>query len=240
MEWKEEQSTIDVSVLHQKAIEQEQDDDDDDVKDNWDDSSEDEEAPVVAAPSPAPSTKASKLQEKIAEREAQRAKRLAQLRKEEQEATPKTAAEQLDEKQRILAEQKQSDLDAAREMFGVDNVVEQPAGRIDSCQPTNAEEFDELRLLLLDKIGKLQAEAAFDVFVKNLIEGLATYADPSDLKQLTAGMSALASVKEKASKAKKKGGIRGAKKLTMGKTDREELSRRNADDEMYADMDDFM
>jgi len=218
-----------------------EDEDSDGLKDNWDDEDEEEDD----KPKPQVEVKQKKkktLQEKIKEREEK--KRLEALEREEErkrieeenkELSPEEALAAKIEAQRL---QEESDLQLAREAFGVTDQPPPGTKTIDNFVPTSKEDFDELRSMLVKKLSAHESKKDYPLFLENMFRELCTGIEPDDIKKISSALTSLATEKQKAVKAAKGGTKKKGKTLKVGK------ASKNDDfdnyDNAYDDYDDFM
>ncbi|CAO2602361.1 Eukaryotic translation initiation factor 3 subunit J-A, partial [Lemmus lemmus] len=121
-----------------------------DVKDNWDDDDDDEKEEAEVKPEVKVSEK-KKSAEKIKEKEWQQKKRQEEIRKrleESEEPEVLTPEEQLADKLRLKKLQGESDLELAKETFGVNTT----GYGTDAMNPPSRDDFIEFGKLLKDKI----------------------------------------------------------------------------------------
>ncbi|KAL4613383.1 Eukaryotic translation initiation factor 3 subunit J-A, partial [Arapaima gigas] len=120
-----------------------------------------------------------------------------------QETTEPTPEEQLAEKFRVKKLQEESDLELAKEAFGVTNIVP----RIDSMSPTSKEEFTEFERLLKEKISQYEKSVHYSNFLDSLFRDLCISLEVEELKKINLSLTVLLSEKqkqEKQNKSKKK------------------------------------
>ncbi|KAL7867917.1 hypothetical protein SRHO_G00093010 [Serrasalmus rhombeus] len=183
-------------------------DEDEDVKDNWDDEEEEEEkvtetkAVTVVKP-----TEKKKLGDKIKEKESLQRKRQDELRKqleESKDSTELTPEEELAEKLRVKKLQEDSDLELAKDAFGI---VSNNVTGIDAMSPSSKDEFAEFERLLRDKITSYEKSIHYSSFLESLFRDLCLSLEVEDLKKVNNSLTVLLSEKqrqEKQSKGKKK------------------------------------
>ncbi|XP_026095054.1 eukaryotic translation initiation factor 3 subunit J-A-like isoform X2 [Carassius auratus] len=195
-------------------------DEDDDVKDNWDDDEEeekDEEKKSETKP-----TEKKKLSEKIKEKENLQRKKQEELQKrleESKNSTELTPEEELAEKLRVKKLQEDSDLELAKEVFGV---VSNNVSGIDAMSPSTKEDFTEFERLLKEKISSCEKSIHYSSFLESLFRDLCLSLEVDDLKKINNSLTVLLSEKqrqEKANKGKKKkkgvlpgGGLKATKR----------------------------
>uniref|UniRef100_A0A4W2G6R6 Eukaryotic translation initiation factor 3 subunit J n=1 Tax=Bos indicus x Bos taurus TaxID=30522 RepID=A0A4W2G6R6_BOBOX len=114
-----------------------------------------------------------------------------------------TAEEQLADKLRLKKLQEESDLELAKETFGVNNTVY----GIDAMNPSSRDDFTEFGKLLKDKITQYEKSLYYANFLEALVRDVCISLEIDDLKKITNSLTVLCSEKqkqEKQSKAKKK------------------------------------
>ncbi|XP_033621176.1 eukaryotic translation initiation factor 3 subunit J [Fukomys damarensis] len=173
--------------------------------DNWDDDEEDKKEEAEVKPEIKISEK-KKIAEKIKEKERQQKKRQEEIKKRlEEPEEPKvlTLEEQLADKLRLKKLQEESDLELAKETFGVNNTVY----GIDAMNPSSRDDFMEFGKLLKDKITQYEKSLYYASFLEALVRDVCISLEIDDLKKITNSLTVLCSEKqkqEKQSKAKKK------------------------------------
>lgn len=180
-------------------------DEDEDVKDNWDDDDDENKEEAEVKPEVKISEK-KKIAEKIKEKERQQKKRQEEIKKrleEPEESKVLTPEEQLADKLRLKKLQEESDLELAKETFGVNNTVY----GIDAMNPSSRDDFTEFGKLLKDKITQYEKSLYYASFLEALVRDVCISLEIDDLKKITNSLTVLCSEKqkqEKQSKAKKK------------------------------------
>ncbi|PNI75145.1 EIF3J isoform 3 [Pan troglodytes] len=114
-----------------------------------------------------------------------------------------TPEEQLADKLRLKKLQEESDLELAKETFGVNNTVY----GIDAMNPSSRDDFTEFGKLLKDKITQYEKSLYYASFLEVLVRDVCISLEIDDLKKITNSLTVLCSEKqkqEKQSKAKKK------------------------------------
>uniref|UniRef100_A0A8C1P688 Eukaryotic translation initiation factor 3 subunit J n=2 Tax=Cyprinus carpio TaxID=7962 RepID=A0A8C1P688_CYPCA len=195
-------------------------DEDDDVKDNWDDDEEEEKEEEKK--SEAKPAEKKKLSEKIKEKENLQRKKQEELLKQLQEpenSTELTPEEELAEKLRVKKLQEDSDLELAKEVFGV---VSNNVTGIDAMSPSTKEDFTEFERLLKEKISSYEKSVHYSSFLETLFRDLCLSLEVEDFKKISNSLTVLLSEKqrqEKANKGKKKkkgvvpgGGLKATKR----------------------------
>ncbi|KAB1278147.1 Eukaryotic translation initiation factor 3 subunit J, partial [Camelus dromedarius] len=132
-----------------------------------------------------------KIAEKIKEKERQQKKRQEEIKK------------RLADKLRLKKLQEESDLELAKETFGVNNTVY----GIDAMNPSSRDDFTEFGKLLKDKITQYEKSLYYASFLEALVRDVCISLEIDDLKKITNSLTVLCSEKqkqEKQSKAKKK------------------------------------
>ncbi|XP_016133206.1 eukaryotic translation initiation factor 3 subunit J-A isoform X1 [Sinocyclocheilus grahami] len=180
-------------------------DEDDDVKDNWDDDEEEEKEEEEKKSEAKPAEK-KKLGEKIKEKEnVQRQKQEELLKQFElQESESSTELTPEEEKLRVKKLQEDSDLELAKEAFGV---VSNNVTGIDAMSPSTKEDFTEFERLLKEKISSYEKSIHYSSFLETLFRDLCLSLEVEDLKKISNSLTVLLSEKqrqEKANKGKKK------------------------------------
>nr|XP_005300734.1 eukaryotic translation initiation factor 3 subunit J isoform X1 [Chrysemys picta bellii] len=189
-------------------------DEEDEVKDNWDDEEEEEEEEketeikagfVVHCFTESKVSEKKKIAEKIKEREKQLKKKQEEIKKRleaPEEAKELTPEEQLADKLRLKKLQEESDLELAKETFGVNNTC-----GIDAMNPSSKDDFTEFGRLLKEKITQYEKSLHYASFLEALVRDVCISLEVDDLKKITNALTVLCSEKqkqEKQSKAKKK------------------------------------
>ncbi|XP_042609622.1 eukaryotic translation initiation factor 3 subunit J-A isoform X1 [Cyprinus carpio] len=197
-------------------------DEDDDVKDNWDDDEEEEKEEEKK--SEAKPAEKKKLSEKIKEKENLQRKKQEELLKqfelqEPENSTELTPEEELAEKLRVKKLQEDSDLELAKEVFGV---VSNNVTGIDAMSPSTKEDFTEFERLLKEKISSYEKSVHYSSFLETLFRDLCLSLEVEDFKKISNSLTVLLSEKqrqEKANKGKKKkkgvvpgGGLKATKR----------------------------
>uniref|UniRef100_A0A673I322 Eukaryotic translation initiation factor 3 subunit J n=1 Tax=Sinocyclocheilus rhinocerous TaxID=307959 RepID=A0A673I322_9TELE len=205
----ETEEPIKKAAVHDKW---EGEDEDDDVKDNWDDDEEEEkEEEKKSEDKP---TEKKKLSEKRKEKENLQRKKQEELQKqttvqkleleESKNSTELTPEEDLAEKCRVKKLQEDSDLELAKEAFGV---VSNNVTGIDAMSPSTKEDFTEFERLLKEKMSSYEKSIHYSSFLETLFRDLCLSLEVDDLKKVNNSLTVLLSEKqrqEKANKGKKK------------------------------------
>ncbi|RXN26209.1 eukaryotic translation initiation factor 3 subunit J-A-like protein [Labeo rohita] len=218
-------------------------DEDDDVKDNWDDDEEEEKEEEKMSVTEAKPTEKKKLSEKIKEKENLQRKKQEELKKqieESKDSTELTPEEELAEKLRVKKLQEDSDLELAKEAFGV---VSNNVTGIDAMSPSTKDDFTEFERLLKEKISSYEKSIHYSSFLETLFRDLCLSLEVDDLKKISNSLTVLLSEKQRQEKAnkgkKKKKGVLpgGGLKATM----KDDLADYGHFDGGYAqDYEDFM
>lgn len=217
-------------------------DEEDDIADSWDALDEDENKEKKV--STAPKKKKKTLAEKIAEKEEKKIKeklaREEERRLEEEQNRELSPDEQIAEKLRQQRLQEESDLELAKEAFGITEPL--PGVKtIDTFNPTDKEEFTELAKMVTTKFQQFEEESEYPGFLESLFRDLCTAVDPETIKKISTALNVLATEKQKMIKAKaggKKKGAKAANTLKVGKASKSDMSSYN--DDFYDEYEDFM
>lgn len=188
-------------------------DEDEDVKDNWDDEDEDEEKKTDEKKAETKVSEKKKLSEKIKEKENRLKKKQQELQQRETEQQALTPEEQQAEKLRVKKLQEDSDMELAKEAFGVSSTSNSVTG-IDAMCPSSKEDFTEFEKLLKEKITQFEKSVHYSSFLDSLFRELCISLEVDDLKKVSNSLSVLLSEKQKQEKQnkgkkKKKGVIPG-------------------------------
>ncbi|XP_062848266.1 eukaryotic translation initiation factor 3 subunit J-A [Trichomycterus rosablanca] len=178
-------------------------DDDEDVKDNWDDEEEEkvEDTKAVAKPS-----EKKKLSDKIKEKESLERKKQEELQnrlEESEDTTELTPEQELEDKLGLEKLQEDSDLELAKDTFGVSNNVT----GIDAMSPSSKDDFTEFERLLVEKITPYEKSIHYSSFLESLFRDLCLSLEVDDLKKINNSLTVLLGEKqrqEKQNKGKKK------------------------------------
>lgn len=178
-------------------------DEEEEVKDNWDDD-EAEASKQDPEKTEQKVTEKKKLLDKIKEKEKQQKKRQEELKMRLEvleESKELSQEEQQAEKLRLKKLQEDSDLELAKEAFGVSETG------IDAMKPSTREHFTEFGKLLKEKITQYEKSPYYPSFLETLMREVCISLEIDDLKKITNSLTVLCSEKqkqEKQSKAKKK------------------------------------
>uniref|UniRef100_A0A6I8NZQ2 Eukaryotic translation initiation factor 3 subunit J n=1 Tax=Ornithorhynchus anatinus TaxID=9258 RepID=A0A6I8NZQ2_ORNAN len=184
-------------------------DEDDDVKDNWDDDEEEKKETTEVKPETKVSEK-KKIAEKIKEKERQQKRRQEEIKKrleEPEEPKELTPEEQLADKLRLKKLQEESDLELAKETFGVTTTT---VSGIDAMNPISRDDFTEFGRLLKDKITQYEKSFYYPGFLEALVRDICISLEIDDLKKVTNSLTVLCSEKQKQEKVR---GWRGGAEL---------------------------
>ncbi|XP_043083550.1 eukaryotic translation initiation factor 3 subunit J-A isoform X1 [Puntigrus tetrazona] len=244
----EPEEPIKKAAVHDKW---EGEDEDDDVKDNWDDDDDDadeeeeEEEKEEEKKSEAKPTEKKKLSEKIKEKENLQRKKQEELVKrielqDSENSTELAPEDELAEKLRVKKLQEDSDLELAKEAFGV---VSNNVTGIDAMSPSTKDDFTEFERLLKEKISSYEKSIHYSSFLETLFRDLCLSLEVDDMKKISNSLTVLLSEKQRQEKAnkgkKKKKGVvpGGGLKATM----KDDLADYGGFDGGYAqDYEDFM
>lgn len=159
---------------------------------------------------------------------------------ESESSTEVTPEEELAEKLRVKKLQEDSDLELAKEAFGV---VSNNVTGIDAMIPSTKDDFTEFERLLKEKISSYEKSTHYSSFLETLFRDLCLSLEVDDLKKISTSLTALLSEKQRQEKAnkgkkKKKGVLPGGSfKATM----KDDLADYGEFDGGYAqDYEDFM
>ncbi|XP_051979006.1 eukaryotic translation initiation factor 3 subunit J-A-like isoform X2 [Xyrauchen texanus] len=195
----ETEEPIKKAAVHDKW---EGEDEDDDVKDNWDD---DEEEEKVEENTEAKTTEKKKLSDKIKEKENVQRKKQEELRKQAEESnnsTERTPEEELAERLRVKKLQEDSDLELAKETFGV---VSNNITGIDAMSPSSKEDFTEFERLLREKMNPYEKSIHYSSFLESLFRDLCLSLEVEDLKKINNSLTVLLGEKQRQEKQQNKG-----------------------------------
>ncbi|NWI39327.1 EIF3J factor, partial [Picathartes gymnocephalus] len=181
-----------------------------------------------------------KIAEKIKEKEKLQKKKQEELKKrleapeEQKELTPE---EQLADKLRLKKLQEESDLELAKETFGVNNTC-----GIDAMNPSSKDDFTEFGKLLKEKITQYEKSLHYAGFLEALLRDVCISLEVDDLKKITNTLTVLCSEKQKQeknkAKKKKKGVVPGGGLKATMKDDLADYG--GYDGEYVQDFEDFM
>uniref|UniRef100_A0A8B9LNZ1 Eukaryotic translation initiation factor 3 subunit J n=1 Tax=Astyanax mexicanus TaxID=7994 RepID=A0A8B9LNZ1_ASTMX len=180
-------------------------DEDDDVKDNWDDEEEEDEK-VTEAKAEVKSTEKKKLSDKIKEKENLQKKKQEELRKRLEESNDSTELtpeeDELAEKLRVKKLQEDSDLELAKDAFGI---VPNNVTGIDAMSPSSKDDFTEFERLLKEKITSYEKSIHYSSFLESLFRDLCLSLEVEDLKKINNSLTVLLSEKQRQEKQQNKG-----------------------------------
>ncbi|XP_060742929.1 eukaryotic translation initiation factor 3 subunit J-A isoform X4 [Tachysurus vachellii] len=188
-------------------------DEDEDVKDNWDDEEEEEDKLTETKTVTKPPEK-KKLSDKIKEKESLQKKKQEEFQKqleESQDSKEYPPEEELAEKLRLKKLQEDSDLELAKEVFGI---VSNNVTGIDAMSPSSKDDFTEFERLLKEKISLYEKSIHYSNFLESLFRDLCLSLEVEDLKKINNSLTVLLSEKQRQEKQnkgkkKKKGGLPG-------------------------------
>nr|XP_009506257.1 PREDICTED: eukaryotic translation initiation factor 3 subunit J [Phalacrocorax carbo] len=210
------------------------------VADNWDDEEEEEEVKETEIKQEPKVSEKKKIAEKIKEKEKLQKKKQEELKKrleapeEHKELTPE---EQLADKLRLKKLQEESDLELAKETFGVNNTC-----GIDAMNPSSKDDFTEFGKLLKEKITQYEKSLHYASFLEALVRDVCISLEVDDLKKITNTLTVLCSEKQKQeknkAKKKKKGVVPGGGLKATMKDDLADYG--GYDGEYVQDFEDFM
>lgn len=153
---------------------------------------------------------------------------------EQKELTPE---EQLADKLRLKKLQEESDLELAKETFGVNNTC-----GIDAMNPSSKDDFTEFGKLLKEKITQYEKSLHYAGFLEALLRDVCISLEVDDLKKITNTLTVLCSEKQKQeknkAKKKKKGVVPGGGLKATMKDDLADYG--GYDGEYVQDFEDFM
>lgn len=177
------------------------------MKDNWDDDEEEEKEEekvkdTVEEKTETKPTEKKKLSDKIKEKESLQRKKAEELKKrlEESKEDKLTPEEELAEKLKIKKLQEDSDLELAKEAFGV---VSNNVTGIDAISPSSKDDFTEFERLLKEKISPYEKSIHYSSFLESLFRDLCLSLEIDDLKKINNSLTVLLSEKQKQEKANK-------------------------------------
>lgn len=224
-----------------------EDEDEDGLKDNWDDEDEEDDEKPKPVATETKQKKKKTLQDKIKEKEEK--KRQEQLEKEEErkrleaEQAELSPEDQLAEKIKNQRLQEESDLELAREAFGIADVPAAPIPglkTIDNFTVVDKADFEEFNKMLVKKLSSFESNKDYPNFLENLFRDCCAGLEPDDVKRISSTLTAVAMEKQKALKSQNQKG----KKKTAGKTLAKAGKASNKDDfdtyDDYGEFDDFM
>lgn len=217
-----------------------EDEDDDDIKDCWDADEEEEKKEV---PQSQPKKKKT-LEEKVKEREEKKRKE-ALAKQAEMNATKElTPEEELEEKLRQQRLQEESDLEIAKDAFGVVDLAVPGQRTIDNFMPANKEEFTELANMIVQKLTKFELRTDYPLFLETLIRDVCAGCEAEEIRKISNTLNLLVQAKQKenkvANKGKKKTPATGKKTLASGKGIKDDLDYDGGYYDLNNEFDDFM
>ncbi|XP_065672480.1 eukaryotic translation initiation factor 3 subunit J isoform X2 [Hydra vulgaris] len=223
-----------------KSIFDGEDEDDEGLKDNWDDEDKEKEK-KTEVPVTVPKKK-KPLAEKIKEKEEKRKQELLAKQKELEAMAESnkelSAEEQLSERIKNQRLQEESDLELAKEAFGVSDIP--GVKTIDNFDPTTKDEFNELSTMIVKKFSKYEDKSEYPVFLETLFRDCCAGVDVEDIKRISNSLSIVATEKLKLTKVTKSGKKKGASKkdtIKVGKGLKNDMDYGNDD---YYEYEDFI
>ncbi|XP_072320604.1 eukaryotic translation initiation factor 3 subunit J-B [Eucyclogobius newberryi] len=180
-------------------------DEDEDVKDNWDDEEEEEAKKLEAKKNETKISEKKKLSEKIKEKENRLRKKQQEEEEMQQNQEELSPEELIAEKLRVQKLQEESDLELAKDAFGVS--TSNSVSGIDAMCPSSREDFTEFEKMLKDKLSPFEKSEHYSSFLESLFQELCISLEVEDLKKISNSLTALLSEKlkqEKQNKGKKK------------------------------------
>ncbi|XP_057305538.1 eukaryotic translation initiation factor 3 subunit J-like isoform X2 [Hydractinia symbiolongicarpus] len=241
--WDDEDFVPEASTEEVITDKWEGEDEDDDVKDNWDDDDDGEEGKdkTQITPSSQPKKKkplAERIKEKQEKRRQEQLARQEQMKLEEEAQKLLTPEEQLAEQLKNQRLQEESDLELAKEAFGVADVL--PGQKtFENFNPTSKEEFNELSTMISQKLTAHENKSEYTTFLENLFRDCCAGVNAEDIKRISNTLTVLANEKQKLSKGGKAGKKKaaGKKTLSTGKAVRNDM---DFEDDYYDEYEDFM
>ncbi|KAI9226244.1 MAG: eukaryotic translation initiation factor 3 subunit J [Piptocephalis tieghemiana] len=215
-DWEDETNSTKPTLVAPKTSKWDDEDaSDEDVKDAWDDSEEESEDEAPKAPPPQPKKKVP-LSQRIAERNAENARKKEEMAARQSAAQADTAVQETEEelferRQREKRMQEASDLENAVDLFGGVSVKDQDtASKITTLTPKSKEEFDEFAKLLVARIQESSKSGLYPTFLADFTRQL--YAPLKDvyIRKGASVLTALANEKQKAEREKNKKGKKKA------------------------------
>ena len=113
-----------------------------------------------------------------------------------------TPEEQLADKLRLKKLHEESDLELAKETFGVNNTVY----GIDAMNPSSRDDLTEFGKLLKDKITQYEKSLYYADFLEALVRDVCISLGIDDLKKITNSLTVLCSEKQKQEKVRERAG----------------------------------
>merc|ERR550534_580302 len=111
------------------------------------------------------------------------------------------------EKQAAVEE---SDLEVAKDAFGVSDDVLPGVKTIDNFVPKSKDEFAELSTMIVEKLSALEYKSDYGFFLETLVRDACAGREPEDIKKISNTLTLLANEKQKLSKADKNKGKKKA------------------------------
>jgi len=200
-------------------------DEDVEVKDNWEDFDEEEkekdnETKADDTAQPVKVKKKKLLEKAIAEKEIKKKGKTDEKLQPDQPQESLTPEELIAEKLRRQRLQEESDLQLAKEAFGIDGANDNKNG-VESMCPSSKDDFDTYRKALVDTLSKHEKSTFYLPFLDDFFRELCLNLEADEVKKLGNTLHVLANEKVKANKAANKGKKKGKAKasLVLGKAD---------------------
>ncbi|XP_041464326.1 eukaryotic translation initiation factor 3 subunit J-like [Lytechinus variegatus] len=195
-------------------------DEEEDVKDDWAASDEEEEKEEKKEAGSTEQTATSgaggafqvKKKKTNLEKSLQRKAEKRKEKLKEAEKVTLTPEEELEEKLRQQKLQEESDLELAKEAFGV-GLDDDRSLSLDTMNPTTEEEFTEFGKLLKEKLSMLESSDYYPFLLEDVFQSCCVCLDSEQVKKLGSCLTAIANEKAKAQKASK--GKKGKKKAVL-------------------------
>ena len=179
-----------------------EEEEDDDVKENWDDDDEEVSKSSSNADSAAQSSQPDASKAASAKKKKQKALKEKLLQKDLEMQKPKTKEELLAEKFERQRLQEESDLDLAKDAFGIE------AGGADSSvlakiQLSTREDFEAFQKALSSKFSSYARSPFFVPFLEELFREIAVELETDDIKKLDTVLTTIFNEKIKQQKVRK-------------------------------------
>ncbi|XP_064646901.1 eukaryotic translation initiation factor 3 subunit J-A-like [Lineus longissimus] len=179
-------------------------DEEEELKDNWDDDDDDAEKKKggdEATTTLVTKKKKKPIGERIREKEEKKRKELEEKRKKEEEEKSKMGPAEIQaEKMKKLRLQEESDLELAKDAFGVSNDDGLAKRTIDSFHPTDTNDFESLASMLKEKLTQYESSVNYPGFLETLFRDLVAGLSSEDIKKLGSTLNAVANEKQKQQK----------------------------------------
>ncbi|KAJ1550946.1 hypothetical protein HK096_004065, partial [Nowakowskiella sp. JEL0078] len=211
---------------------------DDNIKESWDD--EDDIKPPPLKPTTKTATKPktkelSNLKQKIAERDALEAAQKS-LKKDLRGVNGGDFDTYIDEtpeekKKRLQQQVLESDLENARELFGVTQIKSDDTLTLDTLIPKNKEEFDTYLATLIERTKKFENHGLYPNFVESLARNLVSSLSVENIRKVASTLTAVSNEKQKALKEAAAKGKKSTKKAVLrGSVRNDDTTAYNEDD----------